>query len=189
MRSALISTGAPEHVLGGVLLMQLGRRLRLPVATNAVCSDAKTFTVQAGAERAILCLATAAAGASVVGGLGWLDSLNSISHEMLVLDADMAEAVLRLRRGAACDDESLALDVIRVVGHGGHYVEQDHTLQHVRKDVWYPTVWERSSRLPQRGEDDSLQIRTRERIQHLLASHRPPVLSHKSQEALAAPVG
>jgi len=184
MRNTVCSTGSPERALGNVLLLQLGRHIGLPVNSSAVSTDARGFGLQAGVERAMLCLTAALAGAEIVGGLGWLDNCNTFSPELLVLDCEMAEAVRRFLRNETIDDESLALDTIEKVGPAGHFLKEDHTLRYFREAVWYPTLWERSVQPFSSSEDEALRQRTRLRIQELLESHQSPPIATNTREAL-----
>jgi trimethylamine--corrinoid protein Co-methyltransferase len=189
MRHTVCSTGSPERALGNTLLLQLGRHIGLPVTSSAVSTDAKEIGVQAGVERALLCLSAALAGAEIVGGLGWLDNCNTFSLELVLLDCEMAEAVRRFLRSETIDDEALGLETIEAVGPAGFFLSEDHTLRHFRVAVWYPTLWERAARSPQPGEDAALRQRTRRRIQELLESHQAPPMAAHTREALDEMLG
>jgi trimethylamine--corrinoid protein Co-methyltransferase len=189
MRALVCSTGAPERVLGDALLAQLARYVGLPMGIAAVGTDSKVMDVQSGAERAMNCLTVAMAGATVIGGLGWLDNLNIMSHEMLVLDCEMAEAVRRFLRGADVDEDSLAVEAVNRVGPSWHYLEDEHTLRHFRQAVWYPELWQRSAGPAQPEDADSLRRRAQARIRELLGSHRPPKMTQAAREDIRTLLG
>jgi trimethylamine--corrinoid protein Co-methyltransferase len=149
-----------------------------------VSTDAKELGLQAGVERATLCLVAVLAGAELVSGLGWLDNSNVFSPELLVSDCEMAEEVRQIARGAQFDAESLALEIIERVGPGGHFLEQDHTLRNFRRVVWYPRLWERSARMPEPGPEQQLRQRIRRRIADLIEGHRPPPIAPATRKAL-----
>ena len=50
--------------------------------------------------------------------------------------------VKRYEQGIILNDDTLALDVVNHVGPGGHFLEEEHTLNNFR-DVWYPQLFER----------------------------------------------
>jgi trimethylamine--corrinoid protein Co-methyltransferase len=50
----------------------------------------------------------------------------------LVIDLDLVLAARRYVQGIVVDPERLAIDAIRRVGPGGHYLEDPHTLQFLR---------------------------------------------------------
>ena len=47
-------------------------------------------------------------------------------------------------RGILVNTETLALDLIDGVGPGGHYLEEEHTMQHFR-EVWYSQLFDRTN--------------------------------------------
>ena len=196
MRRMVCSTGGPERALGNALLIGLARHLGLPASCSAVCTDSPEIGLQAGFERAMLCLSAALAGADMVSGLGWLDNGNVFSPELLVLDVEMGEAVRRFASGVAVDMDPLALDTIEEVGPGGHFLEEKHTLTHFRDAVWYPSLWNQSPQRPASEEGDDgaseardLRRRVRLRVQELLDSHEAPRISVQAKQALDDLVG
>jgi trimethylamine--corrinoid protein Co-methyltransferase len=73
-------------------------------------------------------------------------------------------------RGIAVNDETLALEIINQVGPGGHYLQQEHTLEHFR-DVWYSRLFDRSiyaQWLEQGAQDfeERLQAQTQKAMAH-----------------------
>ncbi|MBI3977294.1 MAG: trimethylamine methyltransferase family protein [Chloroflexi bacterium] len=193
MRALVCSTGAPERALGALTLMQLGRHIGLPVRSNCITTDAKGVNVQAGVERTIQALACCLGGATMVGGLGWLDNINVMSHEMLILDCELVDALRHFLPGLAFDEDDLGLDTIDAVGPYGSFMGEAHTFARFRTEVWYPSVWLRSPALARQPEDDErLRQRIHDKLQNALASHRPPKLAPQTRQALddfvAAPV-
>ncbi|MBI3978174.1 MAG: trimethylamine methyltransferase family protein [Chloroflexi bacterium] len=185
MRDLVCSTGAPERALGTLTLMQLGRHLGLPVRSNCITTDAKGVNVQAGVERTLQTLACCLGGATMVGGFGWIDNCNAISHELLVLDCEMADALLRFLRGLSFSEDDLGLDTIDAVGPYGSFMGEEHTFARFRTEVWYPSLWLRSPALAvQPDDDEKLRKRVRQKIEDTLATHRPPKLSPQTRHAL-----
>jgi trimethylamine--corrinoid protein Co-methyltransferase len=45
--------------------------------------------------------------------------------------------------GIPVNDDTLALDLIDKIGPGGHYLEEDHTLDNF-KNVWYSDLFDRA---------------------------------------------
>lgn len=81
-------------------------------------------------------------------------------------------------------DETLALDVIAEVGSDGQFLHTDHTLKHHR-ERWYPNLFEREtydSWVKKGGK--TLIERTSERIECILAEHKPEPLPPKIKENL-----
>ena len=76
-------------------------------------------------------------------------------------------------RGFDVDEEHLALDLIDEVGPGGVFIDQPHTAQHFRKELWMPSVLDREywSAWESAGRSTTAQ-RTRERMLELLGSYQ-----------------
>ena len=48
-----------------------------------------------------------------------------------------------MARGIDVNDQTLALDMIKRVGFRGNYLEEDHTAQHFRKELFIPRLYSR----------------------------------------------
>ena len=62
-------------------------------------------------------------------GLGMLESGITFDFGQLVLDCEFARMIKHTVGGIEVTDETLALDVIKEIGPGGHYLMHDHTLK------------------------------------------------------------
>ena len=65
-------------------------------------------------------------------GLGMLESGITFDFGQLVLDCEFARMIKHTVQGFRVTDDTLALDVIKEIGPGGHYLMHDHTLQGMR---------------------------------------------------------
>ena len=62
-----------------------------------------------------------------------------------MIDLDIILAERRVFQGVMVDNERLAMDAIRNVGPGGHYLEQRHTLQFIGSGEFFtPRTYNRS---------------------------------------------
>jgi trimethylamine--corrinoid protein Co-methyltransferase len=143
MKTTVFSYGAPEMSLMVAAMAQVAQFYRLPFFGTAGCSDAKFPDAQAAAEAAFSCLSSALSGANLVHDSGWLDHGSVASPAYIVLVNEVLHMVNQFLGGVPVNDETLALDIIDGVGPGGHYLHQDHTLQHFR-GVWYSQLFDRS---------------------------------------------
>lgn len=68
-------------------------------------------------------------------------------------------------------DETIALDVIRQVGPGGHYLTQKHTVNHI-KDHWIPEISNRQAydAWSKAGAKDITAV-AKEKVKEILATH------------------
>ena len=97
MRSAGISYAAPEGALMNAAWVELAHHLGVPAAVPGLSTDAKHAGVQAGCEKALKGLVTAGAGADVIsGGVGMIDSVNTLYLPQIVLDAEIVGMIRRL---------------------------------------------------------------------------------------------
>jgi trimethylamine--corrinoid protein Co-methyltransferase len=78
-------------------------------------------------------------------GLGMLESGITFDFGQLVLDCEFARMIKHTVQGFRVTGDSLALDVIKEVGPGGHYLMHDHTLQGMRSQS-QPELIDRQTR-------------------------------------------
>ncbi len=184
MSTAVALTGAPENALLQAAGADLARFHELPSAswmsTEAMLPDA-----QAAAEKTMTGLAHATHGVNIVWGAGNLESTLSISPEMLVIDDEIIGSIRRYTRGIALTDETLAVDLIREVGHRGDFLVTDHTLRHFLEEIRHtrlPTrskrdAWEREGRRP-------MDERAAARVREILAPPPPAYLTPEQEREL-----
>jgi trimethylamine--corrinoid protein Co-methyltransferase len=114
----------------------------------------------------------------VISGPGMLNFENCQSLEKLVIDNSICGMALRLVEGVRVDDEIMAVDLIRKVGHGGVYLAEKHTLEWFRKEQYI------SSELVDRQESNAWKAagskgvvkRAREIVKNTLKEHKPEPL-------------
>jgi trimethylamine--corrinoid protein Co-methyltransferase len=144
MKTTIFSYGAPEMSLMVAAMAQMAQYYQLPFFGTAGCSDAKFPDAQAAAEVAFSCLASALVGANLIHDAGsWLDHGSLASPAFMVLVNEILYMVEQFMPGVTVNDDTLALDVMDKVGPGGHYLYENHTLQHF-KNVWYSDLFDRS---------------------------------------------
>jgi trimethylamine--corrinoid protein Co-methyltransferase len=69
------------------------------------------------------------------------------------------------------------VDAIKRVGPGGHFLQDDHTLDHFREN-WMPGLTDRKTYDNWKAEGaTSMGGRTREKIKYILENHLPESLS------------
>ncbi len=178
MRQGTTPMGAMETLLLDCGLAQVGRRLGLPTHAYMGLSDSKTLDVQAGAEAALGTLLAGLAGINMVSGAGMLEFESCQSLEKLVIDNDICLMVRRFLSGYDLADTE-AVEVIREVGPGGHFLAHGHTLKWFRSEQALPsaaidraprTVWENAGG---KGARERAALRVRE----LLSGEVRPVVA------------
>jgi len=178
MRYCTSRLGAIETIMMGCAYAQMGKYYGLPTHMYLGLSDTKVVDAQSGFESGIGITLGALAGINVISGPGMLDFENCQSFEKLVIDDTICGMAMRLINGIDVNDETLAVDVIRRVGAGGHYLAQKHTLEWLSKEIFIPSdlVDRQNSNLWKKlGSRDSVQ-RAREIAQRILRDHEPEAL-------------
>jgi trimethylamine--corrinoid protein Co-methyltransferase len=143
MRSTQLIFAGPEQALMAVAMTQLGKHYGLPVYINVGLTDSKIPDAQAGMEAGITLICGALAGADIFGHLGICGVDQASSLVMLTMQHELLGYVERIMRGVEVSDETLGLDVIRSVGHDGTFLDQMHTVQHFRQELWFPQLLDR----------------------------------------------
>ena len=83
-------------------------------------------------------------------------------------------------------EETLAVDVIKKVGPGGHFLSNPHTMKHATREIWYPRLIDRESRGEwERRGAKKMEQRANERAKEILKTHKPPPLEKNVQTQIA----
>jgi trimethylamine--corrinoid protein Co-methyltransferase len=186
MRTTLMSYASPEFMMGACALKDMARHYRLPMFHFAGCSDAKTFDQQASLEGALWVMLAALNGGNLVHDMGYIDNGLTTSYQQLVVMDEVVGLVARFMEGIEVSEETMALEVIDQVGPGGHYLSEEHTLKHFRRN-WFPTLLDRSnySAWCENGKL-TLGARAETRARELLETHMPTPLPAEVADRLAA---
>ncbi len=147
LRDMKYLAGAVEMGLLNAGASQMAQFYKLPIYATAGMSDAKVPDAQAGYESSITNLLVALAGGNFIhDAAGFLEFCMTASYEKLVIDDEIIGMVMRAVEGIQVDENALALEEIRKVGPGGHFVSSRHTRQNMRKEQFRPTLSDRETR-------------------------------------------
>jgi len=177
MRTTQMIFAGPEQALMAVAMTQMGKHYGLPVYINVGLTDSKTVDAQAGMEAGATLVCGALAGADIFGHLGICGVDQASSLDMLVMQHELIGYVERLMRGVDFSGDALGLEVMEAVGPGGTFMDQEHTAQHFRKELWFPRLLDRrfyDAWLS--GGAKTMADRCREEKERLLRDHRPEAL-------------
>jgi trimethylamine--corrinoid protein Co-methyltransferase len=145
MKTTQVTYGSPEQNLGKIAVTQLAHRYNLPIYGLGGGVEAKAPDADAASESMMSILLNGLAGMTLNQSLGTLSFGQYGSQEMVVICDEQVHMVKRVLEGINFSDETLALDVIRAVGHGGDYLSQDHTVTHFRKEMFFPKLFRRQT--------------------------------------------
>jgi len=156
----------------------------LPMFSIGGASESKTVDSQAAAEAALSLLVETSAGGNLIHDLGYLELGNAFSFVQLVICDEVVDWIKAYAREFEVNDETLALDVIAQVGPDHQFLDTEHTLEHYR-DRWYPRLFERETYESwQKKGGKELETRAAEKVDQVLADHKPEPLPAKIKERL-----
>jgi trimethylamine--corrinoid protein Co-methyltransferase len=186
MATTLLVQAAPETSLGLAAQAEVAQSFGLPTWGTAGAADSKVLDAQAGIESTFSILAQGLAGLNLIHDVGYMDRGMICSAEMLVMGDEVIGMAKRFIRGIEVNTETLARSVIEQVGPGGHYLQEDHTYDHFRDQLWMPSLLARQNYedWQNAGSKDMAQ-RIREKVIGLVESHEVPPLPDQTLAALA----
>jgi trimethylamine--corrinoid protein Co-methyltransferase len=186
MNSGAPTFGTPEasHILYGA--GQLARRLNLPFRSGGGLCGSKLPDAQAAYETANTLNAALMGGVNfMLHACGWLEGGLVSSYEKFVMDADQLGVLHHLAKGVMSDENAQAMDAIREVGPGGHYLGCAHTQANFKDAFWRTNVldykpfetWE------EEGARDTMTL-ANQKVKTMLATYEEPELDPAIKAAL-----
>jgi trimethylamine--corrinoid protein Co-methyltransferase len=146
MASGAPMAGTPEISLMNFMIGQMARFYGVPWRTSNTLGGAKTFDAQAGYESATTLMAATLAGANYIWhSAGWNEAGMHCSMAKFVVDAEQCAMAYRMAEGPRWDDFEEALDAIRDVGPGGHYLGHPHTQANFERAFFMPKLLDNTS--------------------------------------------
>lgn len=145
MSTAVMRTGGAENALLQAAGAQMACFHKLPSA-SWMNTDSCVMDAGAGYEQAMMGMAHALNSVNVIWGVGNMESTRCMSPEWAVIGNDIAGAILRARKGILVNDDTLAVKLINEMGRNSDYLAHEHTLEHFRKEYYFPHVTNRRSR-------------------------------------------
>jgi len=128
MQSGAPTFGTPEPELVLYAMAALARRLGVPFRSGGSLCASKIPDAQAAFESANTLLPTCLGGVNfVLHVAGWLEGGLSMGYEKFVMDVDQAGMMHTLLEGVDLSENGQAMDAIREVGPGKHFLGCAHT--------------------------------------------------------------
>lgn len=134
MKTAETLTGAPEGALLGSAGSAIAHYHLLPSA-SWMSTDSKIPDSQGAYEKTLLGFAHAMGGVNIIWGIGNLEFTLSLCPEQAVIDNEIVGGILRVMEGFNVNEESIAISLIKEIGHKAGYLQSYHTLKHFRKEL------------------------------------------------------
>lgn len=186
LRTMDYTMGSVEMGMMNAAAVQLAKLYNLPIYASSGLTEAKRPDIQAGFEKHFSNLTVAMTGADCIHlAAGLIDSGNSLSYEQFVIDNETIGMIHRILSGIEVNKDTMGLDVIQKVGPGGNYVTEDHTIDHMMNEFFYPKlsvrcnfdIWE------ERGRPDMLS-RANTLVKHNLSGDRQSRLAPEIVEKI-----
>ena len=180
LRKMEFTMGSVEMAMMNASAVQLAKLYNLPIYASAGVTEAKRPDIQAGFEKTVSSLMVAMTGADYIHmAAGMLDSANSISYEQYVIDNEIIGMIQRILSGIKVNEDTTAFDVIEQVGPGGNFVTEEHTIDHMMDEFFYPNlgvrcnfdIWE------EKGRPDMLS-RAKDLVREILEAGKEGLLDH-----------
>lgn len=179
-------SGSVEEGLINACAAQMAQFYGLPYYGTAGQSDSKIMDAQAGFEGAITNLLVGLAGGNFIhDALGLLEFCMTASYEKYVQDSEILSEVVRVLEGVEVSEDTLAVDITAKVGPGGNFVQEDHTLQYMRKEHFVPKIADRKQRenWEEAGKKDTF-VRCHEVVLEVLKTHSPKPVDEEIVKAI-----
>ncbi len=162
--------------------IEISHHWGLPTLGGAYGTDSKEVgTWQSAAEPAMDPFLVALSGAEIATGIGLARTYTLLYPEQIILDDDLYHRARYYLRRPEVNPDTLAIDAIRAVGPGGHFLAQKHTREHMR------TALKRSvtHQLNESNEYRKPLEYARSRISWIMDNHHPEPLDPTKQNELS----
>lgn len=188
MNSGAPTFGTPEAAQVTYGMGQLVRRLGLPYRSAGSFCGSKLPDAQAAYETSNSLNMGLLSGVNfMLHAAGWLEGGLVSSIEKFIMDADQLGALHKLAAGVDVSEDALALDAVKEVGPGGHYLGCAHTQANFQTAFWRSDLldYKPFEQWSEEGERDTVALAGL-RAEKLLSEYQQPALDPATSEALAA---
>jgi len=186
MQSGAPTFGTPEPALVLFVMSALARRLGVPFRSGGALCGSKIPDAQAAYESANTLLPTCLGGVNfVLHTAGWLEGGLAMGYEKFVMDCDQAGMMHTLLAGVDLSENGQAMDAIREVGPGKHFLGCAHTQANFENAFYRSPITDNNSveQWEAEGSQDLAQ-RANASWKKQLASYEAPPLDPAIDEAL-----
>ena len=188
MQSGAPTFGTPEPSLVLFIAAALARRLGVPFRSGGGLCAAKTPDAQAAYESANTLQSAMLAGVNfMLHTAGWLEGGLAMGYEKFIMDADQAGMIQVMMAGVDLSDNGQALDAIREVGPGSHFLGCAHTQANFETAFYRSPIADNNSFEQWELEgSQTLEQRANTQWKKLLEEYQPPPIDPAVDEALLA---
>jgi trimethylamine--corrinoid protein Co-methyltransferase len=186
MQSGSPTFGTPESGLGLLCTGQIARRFGLPFRTGGGLTSSQVADAQAGYEALMTLLPTFLAGTNwVMHAAGWLEGGLVAGYEKFIVDIELVQMLRAEFTPLEIDEDSMAFGAHEEVGHGGHFLGAQHTMERFRTCFYRPLLsssdnferWKRNGLLDTNARAEKI-------YRQKLDEYEPPALDEAIREEL-----
>jgi trimethylamine--corrinoid protein Co-methyltransferase len=178
--------GTPEGAWAFFAGAQLARHYGLPYRGSGGLNTSKTVDAQAAIETQMSLWPTILAHTNyIMHAAGWLEGGLVCSYEKFILDVEGLAMMQKLFEPVEVSEATLALDMIKEIGPGGHHFGTPHTLERFQSEFYRSTLMDRQNIgvWEEQGQQDAAQ-RAHKVWQELLANWEKPPIDPGVEEGL-----
>ncbi|MCY6380047.1 trimethylamine methyltransferase family protein [Hoeflea prorocentri] len=186
MQSGAPTFGTPEPSLVSYGAAQLARRLGLPFRTGGSLCASKLPDAQAAQESANTLNMTLLAGTNfALHSAGWLEGGLVSSYEKFMIDVDQLGMMQKFAAGVDISEDAQAMDAIREVGPGSHYLGCAHTQSHFQTAFYRSPLADNNSFEQWQSEGEKrMEVRANELCRQWLNAYEAPALDEGVNDGL-----
>lgn len=164
MSSGMINYKANESPMIASALAQMAKRYGLPCVVGQWGADGDKPGLPVSFNELATIAMTMLSGTDCCSGMGGLESAKGASLEQMVIDAYLWENFRPILRSMTVNEETIAFDVMKEVGHGNSFLSHPHTAKYLRKELFFPDrkklAWEATLSSKMVGEAREIVKRT-----------------------------
>ncbi len=186
MQSGAPTFGTPEPSMILYGAAALARRLGVPFRSGGGLCASKIPDAQAAYEATNTLMTSALAGVNfMLHTAGWLEGGLAMGYEKFMLDCDQASMIEVLLKGVDLSENGQAMDALREVGPGSHFLGSAHTQANF-ETAFYRSPLADSNSFEQWEQEGSLDAAQRANAawKESLAAYEAPALDPAIDEAL-----
>lgn len=128
MKTGSPAMGTPEGAWAMIAGAQLARRYNLPYRGSGTLNTSKVPDAESMYETLWTTWPAVMAHTNLImHSVGWLEGGLTVSYEKIMMDVENLAMFQHFLAGMVIDDETLALEMIKEVGPGGHHFGTPHT--------------------------------------------------------------
>lgn len=187
MNSGAPTFGTPEAAQITLGAGQLARRMGLPFRSAGAFCGSKLPDAQAAYETANTLNIGLLSGVNfMLHACGWLEGGLVSSYEKYVMDADQLGVLHRLAAGIDMSANGQAMEALREVGPGGHFLGCGHTQANFKDAFWKTDLFDYKpfETWDEEGARDTATLASL-RVKKMLGEYQAPAIDPGINEALA----